>query len=81
VASSSHTPPLVEEETPFHKNIKLWREQKYCHGYRRGLKSRTIVLARAIINFLDWSGHHHPHCRCYCTKSIYSKHQSTPFFL
>jgi hypothetical protein len=47
VASSSKTPPLVEEKTSVSKHVKVCKEQKYCQEFRQGPKSRTSVLGRA----------------------------------
>jgi hypothetical protein len=51
VTSSTQAPPLVEEDAPFKKNVKAWKEQIYGLGSRHGPKPRTTVLARTISKF------------------------------
>jgi hypothetical protein len=53
MTSSNQTSPLFEEEDPISKYIKVWKEQKYDHGSRRGPKPRMTVLARISSNLLD----------------------------
>jgi hypothetical protein len=35
-ASSSDTPPLIEEGAPLSKHVKFWKERKYGHGFPTG---------------------------------------------
>jgi hypothetical protein len=57
VTRSSQTPPPVEEEVPFKKNVNAWKEQIHGLGSRQGPKPKATVLARTISKFtgLDWS--------------------------
>jgi hypothetical protein len=44
VTSSSHAHRPVEKKGPISKQIKLWKQQKYGHGSRRG--PRSIICWR-----------------------------------
>jgi hypothetical protein len=41
VTSISQTPPLVEEETPISKHVKVEEEQKYGHRSPRGSENNN----------------------------------------
>jgi hypothetical protein len=40
---------------PISKHVKVWKEQKYGHGSRRGPIPRMTVLVRASSNSLHWT--------------------------
>jgi hypothetical protein len=52
---SSSRPPS-RRRGPISKHVKVWKEQKYAHGTRRGSISRSTVLAKPSSNLLDWNG-------------------------
>jgi hypothetical protein len=54
VASTQKDQPLFSlyRKPHFETHERLWNEQKFGHGFRRGLKPSTTVLARASSNLL-----------------------------
>jgi hypothetical protein len=42
VTSSSQTPPLIEEEAPVLKHVKVWKEQKYGHGFPTWFEIKNV---------------------------------------
>jgi hypothetical protein len=49
--SEKQTPRVVKEQIPFANNKRFLNEHKLGHGYRRGSKPRTTVLARTSNKF------------------------------
>jgi hypothetical protein len=50
VTGGVQNPPLIEDEVPFRKTQKSWKEQKYGHGSRRGPNAGLTVLVRTSSN-------------------------------